>query len=128
MNSPAAKWLTKNTADTLFERLEAHGKTWKVYVGRAHAAVGHRTHSLPPTPRPPGYPLRPVQRVRGGRRGGTLPDFSLIELDMTSGHNDYHPAYGRSFIGGNLDIGFDPPSSMLGGEAFLERTTTLIGP
>ena len=32
VNSPAAKWLTKNTAETLFERLEAHGKTWKVYV------------------------------------------------------------------------------------------------
>ena len=52
---------------------------------------------------------------------GTLPDFSLIEPDMASGHNDYHPAYGRSFIGGNLDIGFDPPSSMLGGEALLQR-------
>ena len=32
VNSPAGKWLTKNTAETLFERLEAHGKTWKVYV------------------------------------------------------------------------------------------------
>ena len=52
---------------------------------------------------------------------GTLPDFSFIEPDMASGHNDYHPAYGRSFIGANLDIGFDPPSSMLGGEAFLEQ-------
>jgi phospholipase C len=52
---------------------------------------------------------------------GTLPDFSLIEPDMASGHNDYHPAYGRSLIGANLDLGFDPPSSMLGGEAFLER-------
>ena len=52
---------------------------------------------------------------------GTLPDFSLIEPDMASGHNDYHPAYGRSFIGGDLDIGFDPPSSLLGGEAFLQR-------
>lgn len=52
---------------------------------------------------------------------GTLPNFSLIEPDMTSGHNDYHPAYGRSFIGSDMDIGFDPPSSMLGGEALLQR-------
>ena len=31
-NFPAMKWTTENTAETLFERLEAHGRTWKVYV------------------------------------------------------------------------------------------------
>ena len=52
---------------------------------------------------------------------GTLPDFALIEPDMIAGHGDYHPAFGRSFFGGNADIGLDPSSAMLGGEAFLER-------
>jgi phospholipase C len=52
---------------------------------------------------------------------GTLPDFALIEPDMIAGHGDYHPAFGRSFFGGNVDIGLDAPSAMLGGEAFLER-------
>ena len=28
---------------------------------------------------------------------GTLPDFSLIEPNMSAGHGDYHPAMGRSF-------------------------------
>jgi hypothetical protein len=28
--SPTKKWFTKNDAETIFERLEAHGKTWKV--------------------------------------------------------------------------------------------------
>ena len=32
VNSPMTKWFTKNDAETIFERLEAHGKTWKVYV------------------------------------------------------------------------------------------------
>jgi Phosphoesterase family len=32
VNSPMTKWLTKNTAETIFDRLEAHGRTWKVYV------------------------------------------------------------------------------------------------
>jgi phospholipase C len=32
VNSPTRKWFTLNTAETLFERLEAHGRTWKVYV------------------------------------------------------------------------------------------------
>ena len=32
VNSPAKKWLTGNDAETIFDRLEAHGRTWKVYV------------------------------------------------------------------------------------------------
>ena len=32
VNSPAMKWTEQNTAETLFERLEANGRTWKVYV------------------------------------------------------------------------------------------------
>ena len=32
VNSPMKKWFTQNDTETLFERLEAHGKTWKVYV------------------------------------------------------------------------------------------------
>ena len=51
---------------------------------------------------------------------GTLPDISSIEPDMTSGHNDYHPAM-VDLHRADMDIGFDPPSSMLGGEALLER-------
>ena len=26
------EWFTGNDAETIFERLEAHGRTWKVYV------------------------------------------------------------------------------------------------
>jgi phospholipase C len=51
---------------------------------------------------------------------GTLPDFSLIEPNMLTGHGDYHPAFGRSFSAA-VDLKMDSPSAMLGGEAFLER-------
>jgi phospholipase C len=51
---------------------------------------------------------------------GTLPDFSLIEPNMLAGHGDYHPAMGRSFPD-QVDLQVDNPSSMLSGEAFLER-------
>ncbi len=37
-----------------------------------------------------------------------------------TGHGDYHPAFGRSFSA-EVDLKMDSPSSMLGGEAFLER-------
>ena len=39
---------------------------------------------------------------------GTLPDFSLIEPNMLSGHSDYHPAFGRSLIPDDMDIPMDP--------------------
>lgn len=52
--------------------------------------------------------------------GGTLPDLSLIEPNMLGGHGDYHPAFGRSLATG-VDFAMDSPSSMLAGEAFLER-------
>ncbi len=32
VNQPVMNWLTGNTAETIFNRLEQHGKTWKVYV------------------------------------------------------------------------------------------------
>ena len=32
VNSPVKKWFATNDAETIFERLEANGKTWKVYV------------------------------------------------------------------------------------------------
>jgi phospholipase C len=52
---------------------------------------------------------------------GTLPDFAWIEPNFLSGHHDYHPACGRALLGDNQDIPIDPPSSVLGGEAFLAR-------
>jgi phospholipase C len=121
VNSPAAKWLTKNTAETLFERLEAHGKTWKVYVAEPMPLSFTGVIHFPRLQERLATHFVPFTEFAKDAAAGTLPDFSLIEPDMASGHNDYHPAYGRSLIGANLDIGFDPPSSMLGGEAFLEQ-------
>jgi len=55
---------------------------------------------------------------------GTINDHNrgkIGEPDMLAGHGDYHPAFGRSFFGHDIDVGLDAPSSMLGGEAFLAR-------
>jgi phospholipase C len=121
VNSPVRKWFTKNDAETIFERLEQHGRTWKVYVMEpmclSFTGIIHysrlkdrlATHFVP------------FAEFEKDAAAGTLPDFSLIEPDMIAGHGDYHPAFGRSFFGGNVDIGLDPSSAMLGGEAFLER-------
>ena len=52
---------------------------------------------------------------------GTLPDFSWIEPDMASGHNDYHPAYWPIVHRREPRHRVRSPSSMLGGEALLQR-------
>lgn len=104
-------------AETIFDRLEACGRTWKVYVmepmpvsftGVIHfPRLKHRlaTH---------------FAQFEQDAAAGTLPDFSLIEPNMLSGHGDYHPAFGRSFSD-TVDLAMDSPSSMLSGEAFLAR-------
>ena len=121
VNSPARKWFTKNDAETIFERLEAHGKTWKVYVMEPMAALVHRRDPLSAAEGQAGHPLRALRRVREGRRGGRRSRTSrFIEPNMAGGHGDYHPAFGRSFSA-KVDIAADPPSSTLLGEAFLER-------
>jgi Phosphoesterase family len=68
-----------------------------------------------------GDALRAVFGVREGRRGRDPPRFLADRAGHDRCHGDYHPAFGRSFFGGNVDIGLDPWSAMLGGEAFLER-------
>ena len=56
---------------------------------------------------------------------GTLPDFSMIEPSLIMGHNDYHPAVSRA-LGPGVELPVDPPSSILGGEAFLARIYSAI--
>ena len=123
VNSPVKKWFAGNDAETLFERLEAHGKTWKVYVmepmpvsftGMIHySRLRDRlaTHVVP------------FAEFEEDAAAGTLPDFSLIEPNMLGGHGDYHPAFGRSLTD-TVDIAMDSPSAMLAGEAFLARVFT----
>jgi phospholipase C len=101
--------------------LEAHGRTWKVYVSEpmqiSFTGVIHyprlrdrlATHFVP-------FAQFEVDAARG-----ELPDLSLIEPALVIGHNDYHPAEARAMGHGLVLPGVDLPSSILGGEAFLAR-------
>ena len=120
VNSPARKWFTDNDAETIFERLEQHGKTWKVYVMEPMCLSFTGVIHYPRLKDRLATHFVRFSEFEKDAAAGTLPDFSLIEPDMIAGHGDYHPAFGRSF-GGNADIGLDPSSAMLAGEAFLER-------
>ena len=120
VNSPMRKWFTANDAETIFERLEAHGKTWKVYVMEPMALSFTGLIHFPRLKDRLATHFVPFAEFEHDAAAGTLPDFSLIEPNMLAGHGDYHPAMGRSFSDA-VDIKVDNPSSMLSGEAFLAR-------
>jgi phospholipase C len=114
------KWLGQNTAETIFDRLEAHGKTWKVYVMEPMPISFTGVIHFPRLKERLATHFVPFAEFETDAAAGTLPDFSLIEPNMLSGHGDYHPAFGRSFSD-TVDLAMDSPSSMLSGEAFLQR-------
>ncbi|GGR89282.1 phosphoesterase [Streptomyces nojiriensis] len=121
VNSPVENWVLKNDAETIFNRLEQHGRTWKVYVGEPDRfSITGLIH----------YPrlkdhfdthFVPFSQFETDAGNGDLPDFSFIEPCLVLGHGDYHPAFSRVLGHGVVIPDVDPPSSILGGEAFLAR-------
>ena len=63
----------------------------------------------------------PFAQFEADAANGDLPDFSYIEPCLILGHGDYHPAVSRALGHGVVLPSVDPPSSILGGEAFLAR-------
>jgi len=123
VNSPMKKWFTGNDAETIFERVEAHGRTWKVYVMEPMPISFTGVIHFPRLRDRLASHFVPFAEFEEDASAGTLPDFSLIEPNMLGGHGDYHPAFGRSFSA-TVDLAMDNPSSLLAGEAFLERMFT----
>jgi phospholipase C len=91
VNSPMSKWFTKNDAETIFERLEAHGKTWKVYVMEPMPLSFTGMIHFPRLKDRLATHFVPFSEFETDAAAGTLPDFSLIEPNMLSGHGDYLP-------------------------------------
>ena len=121
INSPVSNFTQHNAAETLFDRLEAHGRTWKVYVQEPMPLSFTGLIHMPRLKERLATNFVPYSQFERDAAEGTLPDFSLIEPNMLSGHSDYHPAFGRSFVPGDMNLPMDPPSSIRGGEAFLAR-------
>ena len=69
VNTPITKWFSKNDTETIFERLEAHGRELEGLRHGADAPVAHGPHPLPKASRPPRDALRAVRGVRARHRG-----------------------------------------------------------
>jgi phospholipase C len=115
--TPADAFPVRNTAETIFERLEAAGLSWRVYcdppshislTGVIHARRLHHRFSTN---------FVTTGRFYEDAASGELPTYSFIEPNLLYGHNDMHPAFDALFPGMELD----PPSSLIGGEALLAK-------
>jgi phospholipase C len=112
---PADAFPVHNTAETLFERLEAKGLTWRVYcdspspasmTGIIHASRLRTRFATN---------FSTVDDFLEDARSGRLPNYSFIEPNLWHGHNDMHPPISALMHG----LPIDEPSSLLGGEALL---------
>jgi len=93
VNAPYDSFPRNNVDETIFERLDASGLSWRVYVD-------------------PGMPLSITGMIHTPRlherfatqfsthddffddaEHGRLPTYSFIEPNLLHAHNDYHPAY-----------------------------------
>jgi len=119
---PAAAFPVHNTAETIFERLEAKGLTWRVYCDAPSAAPMTAIIHASRLRNRFATNFRTVADFLEDTKRGTLPTYSFIEPDMWVGHNDMHPPI--SALVHNLPI--DEPSSLLGGEALLAQVYDAI--
>ena len=119
-NEPIGHWIKDNVAETIFNRLEQHGRSWKVYVeGDTGASLTGLIH-WPTLHERFATNFVPFSEFEKDAASGNLPDFAMIEPNLLVGHGDFHPAAGAALVKG-LDLDVDVPSSILSGDAFLQR-------
>ena len=122
VNVPYDSFPKNNDAETIFERLDAAGLSWRVYVdpgmpmsitGMIHTPRLHERFATQ---------FSTHEDFFDDAEHGRLPTYSFIEPNLLHAHNDYHPAFNAIVPG----LSADPPSSILGGEELLARVYSAI--
>jgi len=120
--SPPNSFPVHNTAETIFERLESNGLTWRVYCDPpSHISLTGIIHAPRLVERFATHFFTTDQFLQDAANGD-LPTYSFIEPNLLYGHNDMHPAFDALFP----DMTLDPPSALLGGEALLAKIYTAV--
>jgi phospholipase C len=118
INDPFAHWVRHNDAETVFERIEAAGLSWKVYFDEQDifplTALIHypRLHSFM------GTNFSTMQSFLDDARSGQLPSYSFIEPRLFLNHNDMHPPI--------RILGYTQRSSILDGEALISEVYNAV--
>jgi phospholipase C len=118
---PANAFPVHNTAETLFERLEARGLTWRVYCDPpSEASFTGLINAARLRPRFATNFFTTEQFLEDAAQG-RLPTYAFIEPNLWNGHNDMHPP-----VPVPPDVAWNPPSPLLGGEALLAKIYNAI--
>jgi len=120
--SPAGSFPLHNTAETIFERLERNGLSWRVYCDPPSRLSLTGIIHAPRLWKHFATRFVTTDQFLQDCADGSLPAYSFIEPNLLYGHNDMHPAFGALFPG----TAIDPPSSLLGGEALLAKIYNAI--
>jgi len=122
VNPPYDSFPQQNQAETIFERLDAAGRSWRVYVdpGMPFSLTG-MIHT-PRLSKQFATNFSTLDDFFADAEQGRLPTYSFIEPNLLHAHNDYHPAMNAVAPG----LAADPPSSILGGEELLARVYSAI--
>jgi phospholipase C len=132
--SPPGSFPKQNDAETLFDRLDAAGLSWRVYCDPpSHYSLTGVIHA----PRLAGRfatNFFSTHQFFADAESGQLPTYSFIEPQIIGWkHNDMHPPFGGvlSAVAAQKgadasDFHFDPPSSLVGGEDLLARIYNAI--
>jgi phospholipase C len=121
--TPPESFIAHNAAETLFDRLEAHGLTWKVYCDPpSHYSLTGLIHAQRLRGRFATHFFSTEQFFEDAEKG-ELPTYAFIEPQVIGhAHNDMHPAYSMLTPG----LSWDPPSSLIAGEDLLARLYNAI--
>ena len=121
--TPPDSFVAHNDAETLFDRLEAHGLTWKVYCDPpSHYSLTGLIHAPRLRERFATHFFSTDQFFEDAENG-ELPTYAFIEPQIIGhAHNDMHPACSMLTPG----LTWDPPSSLIGGEDLLARLYNAI--
>jgi len=115
--TPVDAFPLHNDAETIFERLDAAGLSWRVYCDPpSHISLTGIIHARRLLPYFATRFFSTAQFLADAAEGN-LPAYSFIEPNLLFGHNDMHPGFDALFP----DAPIDPPSSLLGGEALLAK-------
>lgn len=132
---PADAFPGQNRAETLFDRLDAAGLTWKVYCDPAASlSITGLIHASRLRQKFATHFVSTDQFFEDTEKGG-LPTYSFIEPQVLGfAHNDMHPPSSELFEAAAVEKGIkhpgvielDLPSSLIAGEDFLARIYNAI--
>jgi len=129
-NPDASKWLdaSRNTGDTIFNRLEEAGISWRVYYDERQLISLTGLLHAPQLEKHWKTRFRTMARFYDDVANGTLPAYSFIEPRLLYDHNDMHPPVGPAT---RVDVDGAPTegggiSDVRAGDALLHQIYTAI--